>query len=70
MSETTPTVGYVVSYIGKYYLPADLDERQAIYGTTDPQECLAIDFDNDPAACLLEFIEAKNAPMVVLEIRS
>lgn len=37
-----------------YLIPANLDERRALYGTTDPAECLRIDLENDPAAFFLE----------------
>lgn len=43
-----------VQIILDYLIPADLDERQSLYGTTDPAECVRIDLENDPAAFFME----------------
>lgn len=37
-----------------YPLPADPDERDYIYGAVNIEECVQIDFDNDPVAMLLD----------------
>lgn len=37
-----------------YTLPADLNEREDMYGTSDPVECVKIDMDNDPLAVISE----------------
>lgn len=36
-------------------LPVDRDERREMYGAADPGECVEIDLENDPAACLTEW---------------
>lgn len=35
-------------------IPADPAERLDIYGTSHIEECMQIDFDNDPVALLLD----------------
>ena len=34
--------------------PSDPAERLEVYGTSDLQECMQIDLENDPAAVLLD----------------
>ncbi len=37
-----------------YELPADEAEREALYGTKDPGQCVLVDLETDPAAFLLD----------------
>lgn len=46
---------YTVEISLTYELPADLNEREDLYGTSDPTECVTIDLDNDPVATLTEY---------------
>ena len=37
-----------------YYLPRDLDDRAAWYGTTNPIGCWMVDYSADSAALLID----------------
>lgn len=54
MPERAEQVPVRVSVTVTYSLPADMAEREHLYGTTEPSECVFIDFDNDPAAFFME----------------
>jgi hypothetical protein len=45
---------YVLTVECKYALPTDTQVRQQLYGAIDPEECVRIDLENDPAMVLLE----------------
>lgn len=61
----TPDVTNVRVQITVYYpLPTDYDLRYSLYGTVDVQRCIEIDFENDPAAFLVDYGELVSIEVV------
>lgn len=48
------TVSVEVTLTFSYPIPADAEERYDVYGATNIEECVQIDFNNDPVAMLLD----------------
>lgn len=50
----TDMVNVEVTITLSYPIPAKAEDRYDIYGASNIEECVQIDFDNDPVAMLLE----------------